>query len=142
MKSTRLFIGRIAAVISAIVLAALLAVPSARAESLRLIRTPEVVAMMSDGKPLAIFDANNAKTRTDEGIVPGAKLLPSTSDYDTAAVLPQDKGMRIVFYCANEMCTWSHTAANRAVSSGYTNVFVMADGIQGWRKAGQKTTSL
>ncbi|HUL58165.1 MAG TPA: hypothetical protein VLU43_02770 [Anaeromyxobacteraceae bacterium] len=31
----------------------------------------------------------------------------------------------------------SHEAARRAVELGYTSVFVMPDGIQGWRKAGK-----
>jgi len=31
----------------------------------------------------------------------------------------------------------SHEAARRAVAAGYTNVSVMADGIDGWRSAGQ-----
>jgi rhodanese-related sulfurtransferase len=32
----------------------------------------------------------------------------------------------------------SHAAAREAVKLGYTNVFVMPDGIQGWVKAGKK----
>jgi rhodanese-related sulfurtransferase len=31
----------------------------------------------------------------------------------------------------------SHEAARRAVANGYTNVAVMADGIEGWHKAGK-----
>jgi rhodanese-related sulfurtransferase len=33
----------------------------------------------------------------------------------------------------------SHAAARRAVKAGYKNVRVMADGIVGWKEAGQKT---
>jgi rhodanese-related sulfurtransferase len=33
----------------------------------------------------------------------------------------------------------SHEAARRAVKAGYTDVSVMADGIQGWRDAGMRT---
>jgi rhodanese-related sulfurtransferase len=32
----------------------------------------------------------------------------------------------------------SHAAAREAAKLGYTNVFVMPDGIQGWVKAGKK----
>jgi rhodanese-related sulfurtransferase len=32
----------------------------------------------------------------------------------------------------------SHAAARRAVKAGYKNVYVMADGIVGWKEAGQK----
>jgi rhodanese-related sulfurtransferase len=31
----------------------------------------------------------------------------------------------------------SHGAARRAVEAGYTNVSVMADGLKGWKAAGQ-----
>jgi rhodanese-related sulfurtransferase len=31
----------------------------------------------------------------------------------------------------------SHAAARRAVKSGYKNVNVMADGIEGWKEAGK-----
>jgi rhodanese-related sulfurtransferase len=31
----------------------------------------------------------------------------------------------------------SHAAARVAAKAGYTNVFVMPDGIQGWVKAGK-----
>ena len=31
----------------------------------------------------------------------------------------------------------SHTGAGRALEMGYTNVFVMAEGISGWVKAGK-----
>ena len=33
----------------------------------------------------------------------------------------------------------SHEAARRAVKAGYKNVDVMADGIMGWKAAGQAT---
>jgi rhodanese-related sulfurtransferase len=33
----------------------------------------------------------------------------------------------------------SHDAARRAARMGYSQVFVMPDGIDGWLKAGKKT---
>jgi rhodanese-related sulfurtransferase len=35
----------------------------------------------------------------------------------------------------------SHEAARRAVDAGYKNISVMADGIMGWKAAGQPTVS-
>jgi rhodanese-related sulfurtransferase len=32
----------------------------------------------------------------------------------------------------------SHTGAGRALEMGYTNVFVMTEGIIGWAKAGKQ----
>lgn len=31
----------------------------------------------------------------------------------------------------------SHRGAGRALKLGYTNVFVMPDGMEGWKKAGK-----
>ena len=36
----------------------------------------------------------------------------------------------------------SHTGAGRAKSLGYTNVFVMSEGTQGWTKAGKPTQQI
>jgi rhodanese-related sulfurtransferase len=35
----------------------------------------------------------------------------------------------------------SHGAARRAVAAGYRNVYVMGDGITGWKEAGQKVAT-
>lgn len=85
---------------------------------------------------IAIFDANGKETRMSQGIIPTAVLLPSASEYDLA-VLPKDKATPVVFYCANERCTASHTAAKRAAQSGYSDVAVLSPGIAGWVKAGK-----
>lgn len=83
---------------------------------------------------LAVFDANSRET-FDAGHVPGATWV----HYDsvTAEILPSDPAAPVVFYCANEGCGASHTAAETAVSLGHTNVAVMGAGIEGWRAAGQ-----
>jgi rhodanese-related sulfurtransferase len=86
---------------------------------------------------LAIYDVNVESTRKAVGIIPGAKLLSSSSDYDVAKELPADKSSKLVFYCANTKCTASHSAAEKAMSAGYTDVSVMVDGIYGWQKAGK-----
>ncbi len=36
----------------------------------------------------------------------------------------------------------SHTGAGRARTMGYTNVFVMSAGTDGWNKAGKPTTKI
>lgn len=36
----------------------------------------------------------------------------------------------------------SHEAARRAVKAGYKNVDVMADGIAGWKAAGEPTVAV
>jgi len=86
-----------------------------------------------DGQ-LAVFDANSRETY-EEHHVPGATWV----HYDsvTADVLPTDHAASLVFYCGNEQCTASHTAAEAAADLGYTNVHVMGAGIQGWIAAGK-----
>ncbi|MDP2340862.1 MAG: rhodanese-like domain-containing protein [Deltaproteobacteria bacterium] len=95
-----------------------------------------MAALKKDKKPFAVFDANGKATRESQGIIPTAILLPSSSEYDLA-LLPTDKATPVVFYCANEKCTASHTAAKRAIKSGFNDVAVLGVGIQGWVKAGK-----
>jgi len=86
-----------------------------------------------------IFDANNKDTRTKEGVVPGAMLLPSHTQKDVVKALPaKNANPRLVFYCANEQCMASHAAAEHAIKAGYSSVYVMSDGIMGWNKKGFK----
>jgi rhodanese-related sulfurtransferase len=106
-------------------------------EKFKLIHVADLVADFQTGHPM-VFDANGDQTRQKDGIIPGAKLL-SGLDYDVAKVLPGDKSADLVFYCANTKCMASHNAAGRAANAGYTHVSVLADGIQGWKAAGQKT---
>jgi rhodanese-related sulfurtransferase len=75
------------------------------------------------------------------GTLPGAVLL-TDSDTFTISELPTDKTKTLVFYCANTQCGASHTAAEKALTAGYTSVKVMPDGIAGWVKAGKKVTTL
>lgn len=81
----------------------------------------------------AVYDAN-ARETYDAQHVPGATWV----DYDgvTAAQLPPQHDALLVFYCANEMCSASHTAAEQAIELGYSNVTVMGAGIEGWVAAG------
>ena len=85
-----------------------------------------------------LFDVNVESTREHVGIIPGAKLVDSSEKYDLKKDLPSDLNSKLVFYCANTLCSASHITANRAISFGYKNVNVMTEGIYGWKKAGKK----
>ncbi len=113
------------------------------AEPFKLIHVKDLSGMLAkkDAK-VAVYDANNKDTRTKDGVIPGATLLVSSKGYDTAKVLPAAKDTNVVFYCANKQCMASHAAAKRAAAAGYTNVAVLADGIEGWVKAGQAVTKV
>jgi rhodanese-related sulfurtransferase len=128
-----------------IFLALSLLVPSLgmAAEKFKLLNVAEVLSLREQRKDkLMIFDANGSSTRSSKGIVPGAHLLSSVSDYDVAKTLPTDKSTALVFYCANERCTASHDAAERAAEAGYPEVYVMSPGIKGWIDAGQKVAAV
>lgn len=97
------------------------------------------VAALVSARRATVFDVNGASTRAEYGIVPGAKLLSSSSQFDVASELPADKASTLVFYCANTDCGASHHAAERALTAGYSDVNVMGAGIAGWKEAGQAT---
>lgn len=94
--------------------------------------------MKAEASSVHVFDANDDDTRKSDGMIPSAKPLASSSHYDVAT-LPTDKNSKLVFYCYNTSCSASHDAAKVAMKAGYTNVYVMTDGIDGWKKAGKPT---
>ena len=47
-----------------------------------------------------IYDADPARVREQEGVIPGAKLLSSSRSYDLSD-LPGAKDSKLVFYCHN-----------------------------------------
>lgn len=82
---------------------------------------------------LHIFDANPHEMY-EQRHVPGARWVPYHGV--TAEVLPKDRSALLVFYCANPQCSASPIAARKAIELGWTNVYVMPDGIFGWVDAG------
>lgn len=97
------------------------------------------VAAATKKPTVAVFDANTDETRTSTGIIPTSVLLPSSMEYDLA-LLPANKATPVVFYCASEKCTASHTAAKRAITAGHSDVAVLPAGIKGWVAAGKAVT--
>lgn len=100
----------------------------------------EVDRLLAGGACRAV-DANGRGVRQREGVVPGAIILSHYKKY-APSELPADKATKLVFYCTNEDCGASHTAAARAVVAGYTDVAVMSAGIVGWKKAGKRAELL
>jgi len=90
-------------------------------------------------KSATILDANDADTRKEYGVVPGAVLL-SGKEYPLST-LPASKTDKLVFYCGGTQCRASDKAATRAATAGYSDVSVMRAGIRGWKDAGQTTSA-
>lgn len=59
----------------------------------------ELAGMLDRREAVAVYDANG-RERYERGHIPGARFVGH--DEVTAAVLPQDRGTRLVFYCYNE----------------------------------------
>jgi rhodanese-related sulfurtransferase len=107
------------------------------AEAFKRMTVEEVETRLAqnDGKTF-VFD-DNEQSRYAKGHVPGAKFLP----YKEVAAdkLPADKSATLIFYCYGEECSACHQAATAAIGLGYTNVYIMPEGITGWEKKGKKT---
>ena len=112
---------------------------SAEAAPLKKVTVPEL-AKLSSAKQAVVLDANSNDFRAKNGVIPGAILLTSSSEF-AASELPAKKDTKLVFYCASSMCGASHGAATKAVQAGYTDVAVLPDGLMGWKSAGQKTAT-
>ena len=95
----------------------------------------DVATAITKKEAVYIYDANS-KERYDQGHVPTARWVPFNKV--AANQLPKDKSAKLVFYCYNEMCSASTTAAKQALELGFTSVHVMPEGIEGWIKSGQK----
>lgn len=99
----------------------------------------ETAAKLENTSTFAV-DANSATVRHNYGVIPKALMLSSSSRYDVAKELPKDKSTGLIFYCSNQECGASHSAAKRALKAGFQDVSVMKAGITGWKKAGQSTS--
>src|SRR5205807_8699810 len=79
------------------------------------------LAKLASAKQATVLDANSNDFRAKNGVIPGAILLTSSSEF-AVSELPAKKDAKLVFYCANSMCGASHGAAQKAVEAGYTDV--------------------
>ena len=102
------------------------------------LKTVDEVAATLDTNAAAVvvFDVNSDESYAEHH-VPGARH--AAYDGVTAETLSgiDPAAHEVVFYCANESCHASHTAAEAAVALGYQHVTVMSGGIQGWVAAGK-----
>jgi rhodanese-related sulfurtransferase len=107
-------------------------------DSFKLIHVADLAALIANkNSHVNIYDANRWSLRSTVGVIPGAHMLTSPDQYDVAGTLPAAKDAKVVFYCADTRCMASHEAARRATDAGYSDVSVMADGIFGWKAAGE-----
>jgi rhodanese-related sulfurtransferase len=120
----------------AVLLAVLLCPALLFADYFQTIPMAEVARLM--GRPgVALFDVNVQKV-WEKHHLRGAVHI---EDAKLAKFLPADKSALLIFYCANPLCEASGLAADESILLGYRKVYVMADGIFGWVKAGYPVES-
>jgi rhodanese-related sulfurtransferase len=86
---------------------------------------------------IVLLDANGTES-WQKGHIPGAIDFTANKE-NLATVLPADKNVLVVAYCANPQCPAYRAAAAAAKELGYTNIKHLTAGIMGWRDAGEKT---
>ena len=102
----------------------------------KVISTGELASMHSaDIWDFVIIDARNPG-EYEEVHIKGAVLLPQKKYDEYAKALPSKKSVKLVFYCNGVKCGKSKKAAKRALSEGYRNVFVYAEGMPVWEEKG------
>ena len=111
---------------------------NAKADTVKKVTVTELAALQKANQ-VQVFDANGPDTRAKYGVIPGAILLTSVAKFDPMKEMPVKKDSKVVFYCANAMCSSSDSAAAKAVEAGFTDVSVLKAGIKGWKEAGQAT---
>jgi rhodanese-related sulfurtransferase len=92
----------------------------------------QVKALIDGKEAVYIFDANLHESYL-AGHIPGAQWVQF--DEVAKAKLPAAKDAKLVFYCHNPQCGASPAAAKDALNLGYRHVWLMPEGIAGWRAA-------
>lgn len=96
----------------------------------------DLKAALAAGK-VALIDVNGTDSYK-EGHIPGA-IDFEASETKLATLLPADKSALVVAYCGNPRCSAYKAGVAAAEKLGYTNVQHYSQGIDGWKKAGEKT---
>jgi hypothetical protein len=87
----------------ALSLSSLLGGGSENVPGLKLIHAGDLSAMLARHMAnLYVYDANPSDVRTEYGVIPGARMLPSADGYNVAETLPPNKRATLVFYCHNQ----------------------------------------
>jgi rhodanese-related sulfurtransferase len=90
--------------------------------------TPGEVAKAIEAGTATVIDVNPAEVHAKNHL-PGA-IHAEPADYPQS-LLGEDKGRRLVFYCANPESAACRKGADRALGFGFRNVAIMPAGIEG-----------
>jgi rhodanese-related sulfurtransferase len=123
-------------IITTLILSLSLAASALASTAFPEISREELKTAVASGKAV-LLDVNGTDSYA-KAHIPGAIDFSASAD-KLAELLPADKDALIVAYCGNEKCKAYLQGAEAASKLGYTNVKHYAGGIQGWKKAGEKT---
>lgn len=101
-----------------------------KAASVGKMTVSEVKGLIDRKETVYLYDVNSQKSYL-AGHIPGAKWVQYDADLTT--VLPKSKNAKLIFYCYNPLCGASPLAAKNALALGYRNVWLLPEGITGWR---------
>jgi rhodanese-related sulfurtransferase len=91
--------------------------------------------MLKSGEDIVFVNTMSPIECLDHGI-PGSLCIPCPVFTEQAPLLLKDKTNNIILYCESAECHRSICAAEKAVSLGYMNVFVLKGGLPAWKEAG------
>lgn len=96
----------------------------------------EVREWQESGEPFVLVDARDPVQFQQEHI-PGAINVPYVDIRAGAALPPRDA--RVVVYCSDPACPISQYAYDALQRLGYSNIYDMREGLQGWKSEGFQT---
>lgn len=102
------------------------------------ISVEETHHLLQEKRPVLLLDIRE-KEEIDTGYIEGAIFLPQGLLREKVEAVLPDKDIPVVVYCAGGIR--SLAAATLMKERGYTHVFSMAKGIDGWKKAGHAVVS-
>lgn len=102
------------------------------------ISVQETHQLLQEKKPVVLLDIRE-KEEMVLGYIKGATFLPQGLLNEKVESLLPDKNAPVVVYCAGGIR--SLAAAKLMKEKGYTRVFSMIKGIDGWKKAGYEVVS-
>ena len=102
------------------------------------ISVEETHKLLHKKEPIVLLDVRE-KEEIDLGYIEGATFIPQGLLEQRVETLLPDKTVPVVVYCAGGIR--SLAAAKMLGEKGYTHVFSMAKGINGWKEAGYEIVS-